>query len=306
MNILIAGASGFIGHELTRALKSEHNITTLGRKKSILLRDFPPDIPCYTWDELATLNANQFDAVINLCGFNIAASRWNDKIKKQLIDSRVSTCDQLTRWIIKHQAKPHFICANAVGIYGLQDQGDTRTFDEHTPINFDNPTDFLSEIGIRWQRALLPAQEYGMPVTSARFGVVLKKGQGMLKKLFPSFYFGLGSIIGNGKQYISWVHIDDVVGGLTFILNNPTLAGAINLTAPHPVTQAQFAHTLATCLHRPLFLKMPATIIRILFGEMGDCLLLKGQRVIPTRIQEAGYSFQYPKLEHALQHEFDT
>ena len=305
MNILIAGASGFIGHELVHALKHEHQITTLGRNKSLLLRDFPKNITCCTWDELATLNANQFDAVINLCGLNIAASRWNDKVKKQLIDSRVSTCDILTRWMIKYQAKPHFICANAVGIYGLQANNDPGAFDENSPIDFNHPHDFLSEIGIRWQMALQPAIDYGIPVTSTRFGVVLKKGQGILKKLFLSFYFGLGSIIGDGTQCISWVHIDDVVGGIRFLLNHPTLTGAFNLTSPYPISQAQFAHELALCLHRPLFLKMPAFLIRLLFGEMGDCLLLNGQRVLPKRLSDAGYSFKYPKLAQALQHEFN-
>ena len=181
MNILIAGASGFIGHELVHALCDEHQITALGRNKSILTREFPKNIACCSWEELPNLDANQFDAVINLCGLNIAESRWNDKIKKELIDSRVNTCNTLINWIIKHQAKPHFICANAVGIYGLQDKDDKRTFDENTLIDFVNPRDFLSEIGIKWQMALQPAIDYGMPVTSTRFGVVLKKGQGMLK-----------------------------------------------------------------------------------------------------------------------------
>jgi uncharacterized protein len=278
MNILIAGASGFIGHELVNALKHKHQITTLGRNKSVLLREFPKNITCCT---------------------------WNDKIKKQLIDSRVGTCEMLTHWMIKNQAKPRFICANAVGIYGVQANTDSSAFDENSPIDFNNPHDFLSEIGIRWQMALQPAIDYGIPVISTRFGVVLKKGQGMLKKLFLSFYLGLGSIIGDGSQCISWVHIDDVVGGIEFILNNPTLTGAFNLTSPNPVSQAQFAHKLAHCLHRPLFLKMPAFFIRLLFGEMGDCLLLKGQRVLPKRILEAGYLFKYPQLDQALQHEFN-
>jgi len=304
MNILIAGASGFIGHELVKALKIDHQISVLGRNKVKLLRDFTKDVNCYIWDELETINANQFDAVINLCGLNIADSRWNAKIKKQLIDSRVSTCDILIRWIIKHQAKPHFISANAVGIYGLQDNDSLQAFDESSPINFDNPRDFLSEIGTRWQMALQPAIDYGMPVTSTRFGVVLKKGQGMLKKLYLSFYLGLGSIIGDGKQCISWIHIEDVVGGILFILNRPALVGPLNLTSPYPVSESQFAKALANCLHRPLFFKMPAFIIRLLFGEMGDCLLLSGQRVLPKRILEEGYVFKYPKINEALEHEF--
>lgn len=305
MNILIAGASGFIGHELVHALKkNNHHITAIGRNKTTLLRTYSNNITCYTWDELPTLNANQFDAVINLCGLNISASRWNDTIKKQLIDSRVCTSEILIHWIIKHQAKPHFLCANAVGIYGVQKNDDRTAFDEDTFIDMKEPRDFLSEIGVRWQTALQPAIDYGMPVTIARFGVVLKKGQGMLKKLFPSFYLGLGSTIGDGEQCISWIHIDDVVSGITFLLNKPDLNGAFNLTSPYPVTQSQFAHEFAACLHRPLLLKMPAFLIRLLFGEMGEYLLLKGQRVLPKRLLDAGYSFIYPKLAQALQNEF--
>jgi len=304
MNILIAGASGFIGHALVRSLKIDHHITVLGRNNATLQQEFSNAATCCTWDELPQLDAQQFDAVINLCGFNIAASRWNDAVKKQLIDSRVSTSTILIHWLIKHQTKPHFICANAVGIYGLQNNGDQSAFDEDTSINTNNPPDFLSEIGVRWQEALQPAIDYGIPVTTTRFGVVLQKGQGMLKKLFPSFYVGLGAIIDEGQQSLSWVHINDVVGALTFLLNKPELTGAFNLTSPYPVSQKEFARELATCLHRPLLLKIPAFFIRLLFGEMGECLLLKGQRALPKRLLEAGYQFQYPKLNQALQREF--
>lgn len=304
MNILIAGASGFIGHALVQSLKADHQLTVLGRNKILLQGEFSHIARCCTWDELSTLDAKPYDAVIKLCGLNIAASRWNDAIKKQLIDSRVKTCELLIQWIINHQAKPHFICANAVGIYGLQNNGDEAAFDENSPITTHNPPDFLSEIGVRWEAALEPAIAYGIPVTTTRFGVVLQKGQGMLKKLFPSFYFGLGAVVGDGAQCLSWVHIDDVVGGITFLLNNPALTGAFNLTSPYPISQQEFARTLATSLNRPLLLKMPAFFIHLLFGEMGDCLLLKGQRVLPRRLLDAGYQFQYPKLKEALRREY--
>lgn len=305
MYILIAGASGFIGHALIRSLnKDDHQIMVLGRNKATLQQEFSNAARCCTWDELSQLDAKQFDAIINLCGFNIAASRWSDAVKKQIIDSRVSTSTILIHWLIKHQAKPHLICANAVGIYGLQDHGDTSAFDEDTPINTKNPPDFLSEVGVRWQEALQPAIDYGIPVTTTRFGVVLQKGQGMLKKLIPSFYLGLGAIINDGQQNLSWIHIHDLVGALMFLLLKPKLTGPFNLTSPYPVSQETFSRKLATCLHRPLFFKIPAFFIRLLFGEMGECLLLKGQRVLPKRLLGAGYQFQYPKLKQALQCEF--
>lgn len=303
MNILIAGASGFIGHELVKALKPKHHITILGRKKAILMREFPHDA-CYTWDELAALDANPFDVVINLSGFNISNARWTPSIKKQIINSRVSTTETLIHWLIKYNAKPRFLCANAVGIYGTQKNDDPTIFDEDTLIDTQNPHDFLSEVGIRWQAALQPAIDADIPVVSTRFGVVLRKKQGILKKLLPSFYLGLGSLLGDGRQYISWVHIDDVIGGIIFLLEHPDLTGAFNLTSPYPESQADFARALANALHRPLFLKMPSFLIRLIFGEMGEYLLLKGQRVIPKRLSDAGYIFKYPKLSQALQHEF--
>jgi len=304
MNILIAGGSGFIGHFLIEKLMADHKVTVIGRHLAKLQRDYSPPITVETWDNLAHLDAKYFDVIINLCGHNIGDSRWNAHIKKELIDSRVKTSTTLINWAIQHQAKPRLICANAVGIYGLQENSDQQVFDENTQINFEYPRDFMSEIGVRWQQALQPAIDYGMSVTSTRFGVVLAKGQGMLKKLTPSFYFGMGSILGDGQQTISWVDIDDLVGALIYILKHPELTGAFNITSPHPISQAEFARTLASVMHRPLFLKMPALIVKMMFGEMGECLLLKGQRVIPTRLIEAGYVFRYPQLIDALQHEF--
>ena len=304
MNILIAGASGFIGQELVKALQINHTITVLGRDKASLKRTFSNPLKIATWESLSDLEANTYDVVINLSGSNVAASRWSDSVKKQLIDSRTHSISLLTDWIIKQAAKPRFICANAVGIYGLQENGDSAVFDEDSPIDFNHPHDFLSEIGIRWQQALQPAIDYGLHVITLRFGVVLKKGQGMLKKLGLSFYMGLGSIVGDGKQVISWVHIDDVIGAFSFLLSKPDIQGAFTITSPNPVSQAEFARTLATAMHRPLLLKTPPFIIRTLFGEMGDCLLLKGQRVIPKRLNESGYEFCYPILSDALNHEF--
>lgn len=304
MNIIIAGASGFIGHALVNALSLQHQITVLGRKKQTLQRAFPNVSACHTWHELLNLNANDYDAVINLCGENIAASRWNTNVKKKLISSRVNTSERLINWIINQKAKPHFLCANAVGIYGVQNSDDSKAFDEETPINIQNPPDFLSEIGVQWQEALQPAINHGMKVTTTRFGVVLQKKQGMLKKLFPSFFLGLGSTVGDGKQTLSWVHIDDVVGGILFLLEHPELTGPFNLTSPHPVSQAEFSKTLAHAMHRPLLLNMPAFVIKLMFGEMGEYLLLKGQRVLPKRLTDAGYQFKYPELDNALKHEF--
>lgn len=304
MNILIAGASGFVGKALANALKDHNKITVLGRSEATLRQLFPTNASYCTWDTLSQLDAHHYDAVINLCGYNIAAQRWTDSVKKQIIDSRVTTSQILIRWIMHHKAKPHFLCANAVGIYGLQENGDKTLLDENTTIDTSHPKDLLSEIGIKWQSALQPAIDYGMPVTTTRFGVVLKKGEGMLKKLYPSFSLGLGSTIGDGIQMISWIHIDDLVSAILFLLNKPELNGPFNLTSPHPVSQAEFAQTLAKTIHRPLLFKIPAFLIRLLFGEMGESLLLKGQQVIPKRLLDAGFKFHYPLIEDVFKHEF--
>lgn len=304
MNVLIAGGSGFIGHRLVAALLRNHTLTVLGRDLTNLQRQFSEPVKLVTWAMLPDLDAGSFDAIINLCGHNIAASRWSNAIKKQLIDSRVQTTSTLVDWAIKAHAKPRFICANAVGIYGMQESDDKRALDENSPIDFEHPCDFLSEIGVRWQLALQPAIDYGMNVTTTRFGIVLGKEDGVLKKLNPSFYMGFGSIIGDGKQIMSWVHIDDVVNAIGFLLSKPDLIGTFNITSPNPVSQAEFARALASTMHRPLFLKMPAFVIRMLFGEMGECLLLKGQRVVPNRLIASGYDFLYPDLMDALRQEY--
>lgn len=302
MNILIAGASGLIGQELIHGMYKEHQFTVLGRHKDSLRQVFQNGTISISWDELDNLDANQFDAVINLCGVNIAASRWSPKVKDEIISSRVQTTEILVQWVLKQNAKPHLYCANAVGIYGLQKDDDPIALDEDSEINFVNPIDFLSEIGIRWQQALKDAEDVGIAVTTTRFGVVLKKGKGFLSKLYPSFICGLGSVIGTGRQVLSWVDSEDLVNAYRFLLSHPNLTGPVNITSPNPCTQKDFAKAFAHSLHRPLLLTTPAAVMRLLFGEMGDCLINRGQRVMPKRLSEAGFEFKWPTIQEALNH----
>ncbi|CAM2757841.1 TIGR01777 family oxidoreductase [Legionella worsleiensis] len=306
MNILIAGASGLIGQELIHGLSKEHHFTVLGRHKDQLRQVFSGQFVSVSWDELDNLDATEFDAVINLSGLNISASRWTPKIKEEIISSRVDTTKRLVSWIIKQNARPHFYCANAVGIYGMQDNDDSEVFSEDTVIDFSHPKDFLSEVGIRWQEALNEAEQAGLAVTTTRFGVVLKKGKGMLGKLYPSFICGLGSVIGNGKQYLSWVSSKDVVNAYRFLLSHPEITGAVNLTSPNPCMQKDFAKAYAKVLHRPLILMTPGFVIQLLFGEMGDCLINHGQHVVPKRLLDEGFTFQYPAIEEALAYELSV
>ncbi|MGQ3887870.1 TIGR01777 family oxidoreductase [Legionella sp. CNM-1927-20] len=300
MNILIAGGTGFIGRELVTALKSTHNITVLGRNKAKLKATFPT-VSHLTWADLPQQPAQQYQCIVNLCGHNIAASRWSSQVKQEIISSRVDTTTDLIDWVIKAQAKPRLFVANAIGIYGTQANTDPTAFDEDTIIDTQHPKDFLSEIGIKWEQSLQPALDYGLEPVITRFGVVLKKGEGILKKLELSFKLGLGSIIGDGQQVISWVHVNDVIAAFLFLLDHSDLYGAFNVTSPNPVTQREFAQALAKAMHRPLILKMPAPLVKLLFGEMGDYLLLRGQRVLPKRLLEAGFKFNHPYIDEALQ-----
>ncbi|QRN03218.1 TIGR01777 family protein [Legionella sp. MW5194] len=306
MKLLIAGASGFIGRQLIDAIKNEHQVTALGRDLAHLKRLFPSSVTHADWSMLDNLPAAEFDAVMNLSGHNIGASRWSDTVKQQIIRSRVDTTHKLIRWIKQQQASPHFYCANAVGIYGAQANGDPVAFDEDSVIDEQHPKDYLQEVGVRWQQALDEAYDIQLPVTITRFGVVLKRHEGMLKKLAPSFNLGLGSIFGDGTQILSWIHYLDVVEALRFLLAHPALHGAINITSPNPVSQAEFARALAKAMNRPLFLKTPALAIKLLLGEMGEMLVLKGQRVIPSRLLKAGYRFRFADITSALREEYRT
>jgi uncharacterized protein (TIGR01777 family) len=302
MNILIAGASGLVGKALVQKFTIlGYNITVLGRDAAQLKILFPKH-ETLTWHDLPHVSAKKFAIVINLCGENIGAKRWNDKLKEQIIGSRVRSNQNLTDWILTSQAKPRFFSASAVGFYGLQSEDDLSTFTEDSSSDNLPINDFMREICVAWEGALSPLHEAGIPVTVLRFGVILDKQAGMIKKLLLPFSFGLGSILGSGQQIISWVQLSDVIAAFEFLLKHPNLTGAFNVCAPDPVTQENFAKTFARLLSRPLWLWLPKEIVQILFGEMGNCLLLSGQRVFPKRLLDAGFKFTYANLTSALKH----
>lgn len=301
MNILIAGASGFIGAELVARLSKSHQVTVLGRDQKRLERQFP-QIQALTWDTMENADATAFDLVINLSGSNIGAKRWSPAIKDELIQSRTQTNERLIDWICRQNSKPRYFSASAVGIYGAQAQSPSAQ-NEATPIPKDS-NDFLQQIGIAWEQSLQKAVDAGIPVTMLRFGVVLKKGQGMLKKIELPYQLGLGSVLATGEQYLSWIHYEDLVEAVEFLIEHPNITGPINITAPQPLPQKEFAAIFAKVLHRPMFLKTPAWFINTVFGEMGDMLLLKGQRIEPQRLLEAGFKFKCPDLGTALIQEY--
>ncbi|MBA4697014.1 MAG: TIGR01777 family protein [Legionella sp.] len=302
MHILIAGASGLIGKPLVSYLEKEHQLTVLGRDINTLISIFPPNIQKITWDNLPNHKAKPYGLVINLSGASIGERRWNSAVKNTLMQSRLSTNKMLVDWIMHQNVQPRFFCANAIGIYGTQETS-SQQVDEDSPLPLV-ANGFLQEIGLAWERSLHTAHDKGIPVTTLRFGVVLKKGEGMLKKLEFPFRLGLGSVIGSGNQILSWVHYQDLVNAIAFLIANPQLTGPINITSPYPVSQRSFAKRLASVLKRPLFIKMPARVVKLLFGEMGEELLLKGQKVVPKRLAQAGFKFSYPDIVDALSKEY--
>lgn len=302
MNILIAGASGFIGKLLVQALKENHQITVLGRELKKLNQFFSEKIYKLTWRDLNQHRASEYDLIINLSGSNIGAQRWSSSVKKNIIESRTSTNQQLVDWLLKQKAKPRFFCASAIGIYGAH-EGNHAVFDEDYPLPL-KASDFLQHIGLVWERSLQPAIKAGIPVTLLRFGVVLKKKEGMLKKLELPFACGLGSTLGSGQQILSWIHYKDLLNGFHFLIEHPTITGPINITTPFPISQKTFALEFAKVLKRPLFLKMSDWFIKGILGELGEYLLLKGQKVIPKRLTELGFKFVYPSIISALEEEY--
>lgn len=308
MKIVVCGATGFVGRNLIPALLNEqHHIVVIGRDTNKAKNIFKQAVSYLHWDQLDQLAPDEFDVIINLSGENIANNRWTDDQKKRIKQSRINSTEAITAWCLKSKnKKQHIYNASAIGIYGLQTTQNNlpKRLTESSPIAFNNPSDFLSEVGQAWEYAANSAIEAGFPVTFMRFAVVLKRHEGILKKLETPFFFGLGCVLGNGHQAFTWIDIDDLISAILFLLNHPEIVGAVNLCSPHCVSQREFAKTLASIMHRPLFLNMPRPVVKILFGQMGEELLLGGQHVYPERITEFGFKFSYPDLHSALMHEW--
>ena len=305
MKILIAGATGMVGKALVLHLSRQHQLTLLGRNREKLISHFSDQYPILTWDDLRLFNEvylKSFDVIINLAGENIGEKRWSFSQKQKIINSRVQTTKLLAELCSKLGEKsPRLLNAGGIGIYGFSD-GNHFFTEESLPLHDANC--FLSTISLAWEGALLPAIDKKVSVVQMRFGVVLSKEGGALKKMLPAFKWGIGAILGNGKQSFSWVLIDDLVRAIEFIMLNKDITGAINIVAPGVVTQSELAKALAHILHRPCFLRMPPFLVRLLFGQMGDELLLKGEFVKSEYLKKFGFLFQYPTIKSALKQLF--
>ncbi len=294
MNVLITGGTGFIGQQLCRLLAAQnHSLTVLSRAPAAGSKAIGDNKINFITGLDTLTPADHFDAVINLAGAPVFAGRWTDKRKRIIRDSRIQTTARLIEFISKSDQKPGvLISGSAIGYYG--DQGDTPL--DETSASHD---EFSHQLCRDWEAEADKARQYGVRVCILRTGLVIGEGGGFLKPMIRSFRLGLGGRLSNGQQWMSWVHIDDHIAMICALLEDASLDGIFNATAPNPVTNQEFTQTLANVLRRPAFLPMPAGMLRLLLGEMAD-LLLGGQRVMPARFQQAGFQFRYSELDPAL------
>lgn len=291
MKIAITGASGLVGSALTPPLEDE------GVEVTRLVRD-SPKVGEIEWhpnqDDISPAKLDGFDAIINLAGENIAEGRWTDEKKRKIHDSRVHGTHLLSEAMARLAQKPRvFLCASATGIYG--DRGD-EILNEQS----ESGGGFLAGVCREWEKACEPAAKAGVRVVNLRFGPIIAGKGGMLEKMLTPFKMGLGGKVGSGKQYISWVAIADVVAAIKLALKDDSIRGPLNVVSPNPVTNEQFTKTLGEVLSRPTLMAMPAFAARLAFGEMADEMLLVSQRVVPKKLRDLGFEFQFPNLDGVL------
>lgn len=294
MKILISGASGMVGRALVPFL------TTGGHSVIRLVRGKTADATDVRWDPvLGTIDAERLeglDAIVHLAGENISSARWSTRQKKAIRDSRVQGTQLLCEALAKlHNPPKTLVCASAIGFYG--DRGDEILDEKSQP-----GIGFLAEVCREWEAPTQSVRPEGTRVVNLRFGMILSPAGGALAKMLTPFKLGAGGIIGSGQQYWSWIVVDDAIGAIHHSLVCDQLTGPVNAVAPNPVTNREFTKTLGRVLNRPTVFPMPAFAARLALGQMADELILASARVVPRRLEEAGYSFRYAQLEAALRH----
>lgn len=292
MQIVIAGGSGLVGQSLVQFLRAG------GHKVKLLVRRPARALDEIEWDpknEEIPLDALEgIDALINLAGTNVAC-RWTKRNKQAIMESRVQTTRFLAKTLNRLQAPPAvWINASGAGYYGTRG----GKMHEGSP----SGKGFLASVCREWEGATLSALALPTRIVFLRMGVVLSSKGGALGKMLPPFRLGLGGVLGSGKQMMSWIAIDDLVRIFLYCLTNSSLQGPVNATSPYPVTNREWTKTLGKVLHRPTIFPLPAWVARLAFGEMADEMLLEGAAVMPQKLQQAGYTFEYPDVESALKH----
>lgn len=291
MRIAISGASGLVGKALTNRLESDgHEVLPMVRRQA-------SDGEIHWNAKTKHIDASTLegvDAVVHLAGESIAEGRWNAAKKQRIHDSRVDGTKLISETLAGLENKPKvFICASAIGFYG---DGRSEALDESSGAG----TGFLADVCKAWEAACEPAVKAGIRTVNARFGVILSPDGGALSKMLTPFKLGGGGIVGNGRQVWSWVSLDDTVGALVHALENESVHGAMNVTAPNASTNAEFTKSLGHVLGRPTILPLPAFAARLVLGEMADALLLASSRVVPSKLVDTGYQFKHEYLEPAL------
>lgn len=293
MKILISGSHGLVGTALSRALIAEGNeLVSLVRQRTDSEREVGWDPAQGTID---SERLNGFDVVVHLAGESIASGRWSEEKKRRIRESRVRGTTLLSESLARSADPPAtFISASAIGYYG--NRGDELLNEESAPGN-----DFLAEVCVAWERATGSAEAKGIRTVHARFGIILDQHGGALAKMLTPFRMGVGGKIGDGKQWMSWIALTDVVAALKLLINNDSVRGPVNFVAPNPVTNGEFTKTLGDVLSRPTLFPMPAFAARLAFGEMADALLLSSAKVEPKGLRELGYRFEFETLRPALE-----
>ncbi|MDY7117408.1 TIGR01777 family oxidoreductase [Halomonas sp. SSL-5] len=296
MRVLITGGSGFVGQRLCqRLVEAGHRVQVVSRDPAAARGRLPEAVDVRR-SALDFVDSPP-EALVNLAGESIAAKRWSDDQKEKLLDSRlnatrelVGLCEQLQQ--TGARLPRALVSASAMGYYG--DQGDREVTEETPPHD-----EFAHRLCRRWEEAAQEVEAFGVRVARLRIGLVLDQGGGSLAKMLPPFKLGLGGRFGSGKQFMPWVHREDLVRAILFLLERDDLKGPFNGSAPHPVTNAEFTRTLAKALGRPALFPVPAIALETAFGEMAR-LLLTGADMRPKRLQEAGFEFRFERLEAAL------
>ena len=307
MHILIAGGSGLIGQELTsRLILNDHKVSILSREQK-KIQAVAENVQVIPWDgttiEPWANEISNCDVVINLAGENLSGKglfplRWTKRRKEILLRSRVEAGKVLTLAIEKTKRKPLlFVQASGIGIYGMERE---RIFDEYSELGHD----YLANLSKQWEASSEPIEDLGIRRVVIRTGVVLSgKGGALRSLLFPYKYY-FGGRIGDGRQYYSWIHIEDEVNAILFLIETENARGVFNLSSPNPVTNNEFGKTISTVMNRPHYLPIPGFFMRLAFGEVAY-MVLEGQRVLPTRLLKEGFNFKYPDLPEALMNIID-
>jgi hypothetical protein len=291
MKIAVTGSAGLIGTALTPALAAAgHDLVHLVRRAAAGPAEARWDIAARTIDEEALQGV---DAIVHLAGENIG-QRWSTAVRRRVLESRVEGTSLIAETAARLPRRPVLLCASAVGFYGSR--GD-EVVDESSP----RGAGFLADVVEAWEAAAEPARAAGLRTVHLRQGIVLSKHGGALQRMLLPFRLGTGGRVGSGRQWWSWISLDDVVAAYLFALEQP-LEGPVNVAAPGAVTNSEFVKALGRALHRPTIFPLPSTAVRLAFGQMGEEMLLEGQRVAPAKLEAAGFTFGQPEIDSGLAH----